>query len=31
MVKKLEIDNNEKGAIVSPSDVDSGSKINKII
>ena len=31
MVKKLEIDHNEKGEIVSPSYVDIVSKINEII
>ena len=31
MVKKLEIDHNEKGQIVSPSYVDIVSKINEII
>ena len=31
MVKKLEIDHNEKGEIVSPSYVDVISKINEII
>ena len=31
MVKKLIIDNNEKGEIVSPSYVDIVSKINEII
>jgi len=31
MVKKLEIDLNEKGEIVSPSYVDIVSKINEII
>ena len=30
MVKKLEIDHNEKGEIVSPSYVDIVSKINEI-
>ena len=31
MVKKLQIDHNEKGEIVSPSYVDIVSKINEII
>ena len=31
MVKKLEIDHNEKGEIVSPNYVDIVSKINEII
>jgi len=31
MVKKLEIDHNEKGEIVSPSYADIVSKINEII
>ena len=31
MVKKLEIDHNEKGEIVAPSYVDIVSKINEII
>jgi len=31
MVKKLEIDHNEKGEIVSPSYVDIVSKIDEII
>ena len=31
MVKKLEIDHNEKGEIISPSYVDIVSKINEII
>ena len=31
MVKKLKIDHNEKGEIVSPSYVDIVSKINEII
>ena len=31
MVKKLEIDHNEKGEIVSPSYVDIVSKINELI
>ena len=31
MVKKLEIDHNEKGEIVSPSYVDIVSQINEII
>jgi len=31
MVKKLEIDHNENGEIVSPSYVDIVSKINEII
>ena len=31
MVKKLEVDHNEKGEIISPSYLDLVSKINEII
>ena len=31
MVKKLEIDHNEKGEIVSPTYIEMASKINEII